>query len=246
VTVLVAGQVTKEGDIAGPRTLEHAVDVVCSFGGDPRTGLRIVCGGKNRFGPEGEVAWFEMTSDGLTEVDPSAVVAPSDGEVGAATALAAAGRGVLAVEIQALAVPSEVSPRRHVSGLDALRFGLVAAVVDRSVGLPLARAELYAATPGGLRIDDSTCDLAIAAALASTATGIPPPPRSAFSGEVSLTGTVRPPPNLKARLAAAAARGVRLVFCAGEPVESAGVEVAPVRHVRDALVWAGSPRKPRS
>jgi DNA repair protein RadA/Sms len=246
VTVVVAGQVTKEGDIAGPKTLEHAVDVVCSFGGDSRTGLRIICGGKNRFGPEGEVAWFEMTSDGLKEVDPSAVVAPSDGEVGAATALAAAGRGVLAVEIQALAVPSEASPRRHVSGLDALRFGLVAAVVDRAVGLPLARAELYAATPGGLRIDDPTCDLAIAAALASTATGVPPPPHSAFSGEVSLTGAVRPPPNLNARLAAAATRGVRIVFCAGEAPPSAGVEVVPVRHLREALLWARSVLKPPS
>src|SRR5918999_1369243 len=96
--VILAGQVTKDGDIAGPRTLEHAVDVVCSFDGDARTGLRVLTGGKNRFGPEGEVAWFEIGPAGLREVDPAEILAPADGEPGAATALVMAGRRALAVE----------------------------------------------------------------------------------------------------------------------------------------------------
>jgi DNA repair protein RadA/Sms len=245
VTVVLAGQVTKDGDLAGPRTLEHAVDVVCSFGGDPRTGLRVLSAGKNRFGPDGEVAWFDMGPNGLEEMDPSSVVCPSDGEVGAATALLAAGRNVFPVEVQTLAAPTESFPRRQVSGLDPMRFGMMAAVVDRAIGLPVARAELYGAAAGGLRIDDPTCDLAIAAALASTASGVPPPPRSAFSGEVSLTGAVRPMTNVSSRLAAAAGAGIHTVYCAPGPQGPSGVRIVPVGHLRDALSWARSDPKRR-
>src|ERR671937_3107923 len=92
ITVLLTGHVTKEGDVAGPKTLEHAVDAVLSFEGDPRSGLRVLAGGKNRFGPEGEVAWFEMGGGGLAEVDPSSVLGPGEGEPGAATALVLVGR----------------------------------------------------------------------------------------------------------------------------------------------------------
>lgn len=245
VTVVLAGQVTKDGDLAGPRTLEHAVDVVCTFGGEPRTGLRVLSAGKNRFGPDGEVAWFEMGPNGLQEMDPSAALAPSIGEVGAATALVAAGRNVLPVEVQTLAVPTEGFPRRQVSGLDPMRFSLMAAVVDRTVRLPLARAELYGAAAGGLRIDDPTCDLAVAAALASAASGVPPPSRSAFAGEVSLTGSVRRITNLSSRVAAAAAAGIQTVYCAGEPPASGEVRIVSVGHLREALSWTRSdPKRP--
>lgn len=245
VTVVLAGQVTKDGDLAGPRTLEHAVDVVCSFDGDPRTGLRVLTAGKNRFGPDGEVAWFDMGANGLEEIDPSSVMSRSDGEVGAATALLAAGRQVLPVEVQTLAVPTESFPRRQVSGLDAMRFSLMAAVVDRAIGLPVARAELYGAAAGGLRIDDPTCDLAVAAALASTMSGVPPPPRAAFCGEVSLTGGVRPVTNISGRLAAAAMAGFQTVYCAEDSRSSAGVRIMSVRHLREALSWARSNPKAR-
>jgi DNA repair protein RadA/Sms len=238
VTVILVGQVTKDGDVAGPRTLEHAVDVVCSFDGDQATGLRVLAGGKNRFGPEGELAWFEMAADGLREVDPARVLAPGEGEAGAATALVAAGRRAVAVEVQGLATFTEGPPRRHVSGLDPRRFGLVAAVVDRATGLRLTRSELYGATAGGLRVDDPGADLAVAAALASSATGVPPPPRSAFAGEVSLTGAVRPAAGLPVRLAAAAAAGIRTVFCAGDPAPPPSVRVVRVRRLQDALRWA--------
>lgn len=245
VTVILAGQVTKDGDLAGPRTLEHAVDVVCSFGGDPRTGLRVLTAGKNRFGPDGEVSWFDMRADGLEEIDPSSVLSPSEGDVGAATALLTAGRRVLPVEVQTLAVPTESFPRRQVSGLDPMRFGLMAAVVDRTVGLPAARAELYGAAAGGLRIDDPTCDLAMAAALASTVSGVPPPPRSAFCGEVSLTGGVRPVTNISGRVTAAAAAGIETLYCAAEDQTSAELRIVPVRHLREAVAWARpKPKRP--
>lgn len=142
IAVLLVGQVTKDGEVAGPRTLEHAVDVVCSFDGDATTGLRILAAGKNRFGPEGELAWFEMGAEGLREVDPQGFLAPKEQEPGAATALLLAGRRAFAVEVQALAVPTDGPPRRQASGLDPRRFGLIAAVVDRVAGIPLARCEL--------------------------------------------------------------------------------------------------------
>lgn len=242
VTVLLVGQVTKDGDVAGPKTLEHAVDVVCSFDGDEATGLRVLAGGKNRFGPEGELAWFEMSAGGLREVDPRQALAPGDGEAGAATALVAAGRRALAVEVQGLTAYTEGHPRRHVSGLDPRRFGLVAAVVDRATGLRLGRSELYGAAAGGLRVDDPGADLAVAAALASSATGVPPPAGSAFTGEVSLTGAVRPPPGLGLRLAAAAAAGVTTVFCAGDVDPPPGVRVVRIRRLTEALGWTKSSR----
>ena len=238
IAVILAGQVTKDGDLAGPRTLEHAVDVVCSFDGDQRTGLRILVGGKNRFGPEGEVAWFQMAAHGLEEVDPARILAPSEGEPGAATALVSAGRRAVAVEIQALTAYTEGPPRRYVSGLDPRRFGLVAAVVDRAMGLRLARSELYGTAAGGLRIDDPGADLAVAAALASAAAGVAPPPEAAFAGEVGLTGSLRTVPNLPARLAAASAAGVSVVFCAGNPEPQPGVRLIGVRRLEEALRWA--------
>jgi DNA repair protein RadA/Sms len=239
VVVILAGQVTKDGDLAGPRTLEHAVDVVCSFEGDPRTGLRILAGGKNRFGAEGEVTWFEMGPRGLQEVEATSILASSEGEPGAATALVAAGRRALAVEIQALTSETDGPPRRHVSGLDPRRFGLVAAVVDRALGLRLARSELYGAAAGGLRVDDPGTDLAVAAALASAARGVAPPPGSAFVGEVGLTGSLRPGPNPGARMAAAAAAGIRTVFCAGDAEPPDGVRIVRVRRLEEALRWVG-------
>ena len=235
--VVLTGHVTKDGDLAGPRTLEHAVDVVLTFDGDPRSGLRMLTGGKNRFGAEGEVAWFEMTATGLSEIDPTALLVSGQGEPGAATALPQAGRRALAVEVQALVAPTEGPPRRQVTGLDGRRFQLVAAVLERA-GVRLGRADLFGASSGGVRIDDPACDLAVAAALASAATGLAPPRGSAFIGEVSLTGLVRSAPAMGPRLAAARAAGVRTVFGPSAGDEDADIRMIPVRHVGEALTWA--------
>ncbi|HEY3213859.1 MAG TPA: ATPase domain-containing protein, partial [Actinomycetota bacterium] len=193
ISVLVTGHVTKDGDLAGPRALEHAVDVVLSFDGDPRSGLRMLSAGKNRFGAEGEVAWFEMTGAGLREIDPGDLLLPGGGEPGAATALPLAGRRALAVEVQALVARGEGTARRQASGLDLRRFQLVGAVLD-SAGLGLGRSDVFGAVAGGARLDDPACDLAVAAAVASAAAGVPAPTASAFVGEIGLTGVVRPAP----------------------------------------------------
>ena len=239
--VLLAGHVTKDGDVAGPRTLEHAVDVVLTFDGDARSGLRMLTGGKNRFGPEGEVAWLEMTAGGLREIDPTALLVSGHGEPGAAIALPRAGRRALAVEVQALVAPTEGPARRQVSGLDPRRFQLVAAVLERS-GVRLGRSDLFGASSGGAKVDDPACDLALAAALASAATGVPAPADSAFVGEVGLTGLVRGGGAMSNRLAAARAVGVRTVFAphGSDPMD--GITIVPVRHVKDALTWAAGGR----
>ena len=241
IAVLMTGHVTKDGDLAGPRALEHAVDVVLSFDGDVRSGLRVLSGGKNRFGAEGESAWFEMTPSGLAPVDPTALLVSHERAPGGAIALPLAGRRALAVEVQALIGSVDGPARRRTTGLDARRFQLVAAVMDRAAGISLGRAELFGASSGGVRVDDPGCDLAIAAALASAASGVLVPTDLAFVGEVSLTGLVRPVPGMRQRLAAAGAAGARRIVApagCGERVD--GIQVLPVRTVKDALTWCAA------
>ena len=237
ISVLVTGHVTKDGDLAGPRALEHAVDVVLAFDGDPRSGLRMLSAGKNRFGAEGEVAWFEMTASGLHEIDPGDLLLPGGGEPGAATALPLAGRRGLAVEVQALVSRGEGTARRQASGLDLRRFQLVGAVLD-SVGLGLGRADVFGAVAGGARLDDPACDLAVAAAVASAAAGVPAPTAAAFVGEIGLTGVVRPAPGMSARLSAAKAAGLLTVFVPEGTQAVDGLRPVRVRHVMQALTWA--------
>jgi DNA repair protein RadA/Sms len=239
IAVLLTGHVTKDGDVAGPRTLEHAVDVVLTFDGDARSGLRMLTGGKNRFGAEGEVVWLEMTAQGLREIDPTDLLVSGQGEPGAAVALPRAGRRALAVEVQALVAPTQGPVRRQVSGLDPRRFQLVAAVLDRA-GFGLGRSDLFGASSGGIRIEDPACDLAIAAALASAASSRPPPESSAFAGEVGLTGLVRPERAMSSRLASARAAGVRTVYAPAGTEPVTGVRIVGVRHVKEALTWAST------
>ena len=239
IAMLLTGHVTKDGDLAGPRTLEHAVDVVLTFDGDPRSGLRVLSGGKNRFGAEGETAWFEMGTRGLKEIDPTDLLVSGSPSPGAAVALPQAGRRALAVEVQALVGATDGPARRQATGLDPRRFQLVAAVLDRGAGVPLGRSELFGASSGGVRLDDPACDLAIAAALASAASGIAPPPGSAFVGEVALTGAVRSASSMAQRLSAARAAGCSAVYAAARaPTEIDGIRLIPVHHVREALSWA--------
>jgi DNA repair protein RadA/Sms len=243
VSVVLTGHVTKDGDLAGPRALEHAVDVVLAFDGEPRSGLRMLSAGKNRFGAEGEVAWFEMSGAGLREIDPAQLLLPGGEEPGAATALPLAGRRGLAVEVQALVAEGEGAARRQVSGLDLRRFQLVGAVLD-SAGLRLGRADVFGAVAGGARLDDPACDLAVAAAVASAVARVPAPTASAFVGEIGLTGVVRPVPGMGARLSAARAAGLHTVFVPEGAQGLEGLSPVPVRHVMQALTWAAA--KPAS
>ncbi len=243
IAVVLTGHVTKDGDLAGPRALEHAVDVVLAFDGDPRSGLRVLTGGKNRFGAEGESTWFEMDARGLREIDPTDLLVSGEHLPGAATALPRSGRRALAVEVQALVGTCEGAARRQVSGLDPRRFQLVVAILERAAGLALGRCELFGASSGGVKMDDPAGDLAVAAALASAATQASPPVGSAFVGEVALTGLVRPSPGMAQRFAAARAAGCSTVFAPASESDSVpgGVRLVPVRTLVDALSWALPP-----
>lgn len=241
VTVLLIGHVTKGGDLAGPRALEHAVDAVLTFDGEPRSGLRVLCGGKNRFGPEGEVAWFEMRRSGLVETEAGPRLGDGAEEAGCATALALAGRRAFAVDVQALVASGEGPPRRQVAGLDLRRFQIVAAVTARAGDARIGRAELYGASSGGLRLEDPGVDLAVAAALASAASDRALPAGTAFLGEVALTGSLRPVAGTEQRLSAASAAGLSTVVMPPGPAgfaASRGIRTVRVRHVREALAWA--------
>ncbi|MEX2274085.1 MAG: S16 family serine protease [Actinomycetota bacterium] len=154
-------------------------------------------------------------------------------------ALPRAGRRALAVEVQALVAPTEGPARRQATGIDARRFQLVAAVLDRAFGLGFGRSELYGASLGGVRLDDPACDLAVALALASAATGVTPPRGTAFVGEIGLTGQVRPPSGLSQRLSAARAAGCDVVYsAAGTDASDSGMRLVPVGHVREAVCGA--------
>jgi len=193
--VLIVGHVTKDGQVAGPRTLEHVVDVVCQFEGDRHTSLRFVRTLKNRFGPTDEVGCFEMTGEGIVEVpDPSALFRSGSGEVlsGTCTTIAVEGKRALPVEIQALVAPTNApQPRRVVNGVDSSRVAMVLAVLERRVGLKLSAADVYVSTVGGIKITEPAADLAIAIAVASAAKDIPIPQTLIAIGEISLAGEVR-------------------------------------------------------
>jgi DNA repair protein RadA/Sms len=184
------------------------------------------------------VAWFEMGRDGLTETDAGPSIGDGS-EPGCAATVALAGRRALAVEVQALVVGGGGPPRRHVDGLSARRFDIVAAVTDRSARIELMRSELYGSVAGGYRLEDPGADLAVSVALASSATGRPASPATAYVGEVSLTGAVRAVGGMEQRAAAASAAGVRTLVCAASERDlgpwRGGVTAMGVRHVRDAL-----------
>lgn len=193
--IILVGHVTKDGQIAGPRTLEHLVDVVCQFEGDRNTSLRFVRALKNRFGPTDEVGCFEMSGDGILEVpDPSGLFRSGSGTPvsGTCTTIALEGRRALPVEVQALVVPTGApQPRRVVNGVESSRVAMLLAVLERRAGIALSSVDVYVSTVGGIRIHEPAADLAIALAIASAARDIPLSPTTAAIGEISLAGEIR-------------------------------------------------------
>lgn len=196
IPVILVGHVTKDGTVAGPRLLEHLVDVVCHFEGDRRTALRFLRTLKNRYGPTDEVGCFEMTSAGISEVaDPSGLFLSHGSEPvsGTCATVAMEGRRPLPVEVQALVVPSPTpNPRRVTSGVDSSRVAMILAVLERRVGLRLHAKDVYVSTVGGVRLHEPAADLAIALAVISADADQPLPHDLAAIGELSLAGEIRP------------------------------------------------------
>jgi len=240
-TILV-GHVTKDGTVAGPRALEHLVDVVLHFDGDRHSQLRMVRAVKNRYGPTDEVGCFDLGEYGIIGLpDPSGLFLSQHREPvpGTCVTITLEGRRPLPAEVQALVGPSALDiPRRATSGLDGSRVGMVLAVLQRRAGLNLGRQDVYAATVGGVRLTEPAVDLAVAISLASSAANLSVPHGVVAIGEVGLAGEVRRVGGLARRLAEAERMGFRRAIV---PAGSAGLEgtegiqVVQVEDVRQAL-----------
>ena len=243
-TVLV-GHVTKDGSIAGPRLLEHLVDVVLSFEGERHSRLRLVRATKNRYGPADEVGCFDLGDEGITGLpDPSGLFVSRHAEPVAGTCLTVTleGRRPLLAEVQALVAKSALSvPRRTTSGLESSRVSMVLAVLERRCAAPLAGNDIYAATVGGVRLSEPAADLATALAVSSAAVDRPLPADLVAIGEVGLAGEVRRGAGVQRRLAEAARLGMRRALVPPDPGNlPPGLSVTEVADLPSALAVLGS------
>lgn len=229
-TVVLVGHVTKDGQIAGPRVVEHMVDAVMSFEGDGSGPFRVLRTTKNRFGPTDEIGVFEMTGLGLREVpNPSELFLGERDTASPGTAVFAGMEGTrpLLVEIQALVAPSTLAmPRRATVGLDGNRLAMILAVLEARCGVRFGSNDVYLNVAGGLKISEPGADLAVAAALVSSLSGVALPPDCVYFGEVSLTGRVRPVGHASSRLKEAEKLGFRMAVAPDSAATDAGRERA--------------------
>lgn len=257
IAVLLVGHVTKDGNVAGPRTLEHLVDVVLQFEGDKNSTLRMVRGIKNRFGSADEVGCFELHEDGIACVDdPSGLFLHhrTDAVPGTAVTVAMDGKRPLVAEVQGLTVKTEIpQPRRAVSGLDYNRVAMVLAVLQSRGRVFLGKHDVYAATVGGMRLLEPTADLAIALAIASAEADLALPAGWVILGEVGLAGEVRKVTGLTRRLAEAERLGftTALVPPGSGQTKIGSMRIHEVSDLRSALRLAQlrksrAPREPVS
>lgn len=240
VGLILVGHVTKDGAIAGPRSLEHLVDVVLHFDGDRNSVLRMVRAVKNRFGATDEVGCFLLRDSGIEGVaDPSGLFLEQRSEPVPGTAITVAldGKRPLIGEVQALlATPSGGSPRRAVSGIDHARAAMITAVLDKHAELPIAASDIYLSTVGGMRLTDPSTDLAVAIALASAYAGLPLPATTVVVGEVGLAGDLRPVSGMDRRLTEAARLGFTTALTPpGAPATVGGLRTVAAANIVAAL-----------
>lgn len=252
IPIFLIGHVTKDGTVAGPRTLEHLVDVVCQFEGDPQIALRMIRAQKNRFGPTDEVGCFDMTDEGLEEVtDPSGLfISQSDmPSEGTCITFTMDGHRSMPIEIQALTTETALpAPRRAVNGVDFNRISMLIAVLYKHGGINLLNKDIYISTIAGAQAKEPACDLAICAALSSAATGLSINRTTSALGEVSLTGEVRPIPRIAQRLAEAQRMGfTKILIPAHQNIHKIerfkDIDLIRVATVRSALKELGITRE---
>ncbi|MBI1341278.1 DNA repair protein RadA [bacterium] len=239
-SVILVGHVTKDGQIAGPRVLEHVVDAVFYFEGERGHQFRLLRSVKNRFGPTDEIGVFEMSERGLAgAVDPSALFlgAREDDASGRSVFASMEGSRPMLAEVQALAGPEAMgSPRRSIVGWDSARLSMLLAVLETRCGLAVGARDIYLSVTGGYRINEPAGDLACAAALASAMVGKPTPEGAVFFGEVALSGAVRPVGRMDPRLREAARLGFTKAFApTGAPERVDGMTVTGVSKLVDLI-----------
>ena len=251
MTTLLVGHVTKEGSIAGPRLLEHLVDVVCQFEGDKHSRIRLLRAIKNRFGPTDEVGCFDLGEAGIESVaDPSGLFVSRTPLPVAGTCLSVTveGRRPLLAEVQALLDKSSTAqPRRATSGLDSSRVAMLLAVLQRRAGVGLANLDCYVSTVGGVRLTEPATDLAVCMALASAAQDRPLPQRLVCFGEIGLAGEVRPVPDINRRIQEVARLGFTHAVVPASPSGPGkipqGFSVREVTTVSEAIELLFPPRE---
>ena len=243
VPLILVGHVTKDGGLAGPKTLEHLVDAVLLFEGEPTSGHRVLRTSKNRYGSTNEIGVFEMRGRGLRQVeDPSAhfLAQRAAGVPGSAVVVCMEGSRPLLVEVQALTCPSTAAnPRRAAVGVDPYRVALLLAVCARRAGIDVLSADVFVNVAGGVRLGEPAADLGVVAALASSASGRPVDPAAVCFGEVGLAGEVRAAGATDLRLAEAAKLGFQRCILPAASLKLARVpddlELVGVGDVRSAL-----------
>ncbi len=245
MSVLIIGHVTKDGALAGPRTLEHLVDVVLTFEGDKHHALRMVRAVKNRFGSTQELGLFEMADEGLRDADPTqASLMPDRGGdmSGSVFSVVMEGTRPLGVEIQALVTPTHFgTPQRSSTGLDPWRLSLLYAVLEKRCGLSLYNHDIFVSVAGGLRVEEPAVDLAVACAVASSLRAKALPQGWIVFGEIGLGGELRPAGLVEARLKEAARHGAKAALLPWEDAKSlerwkkCGLDIHAVRRLDEAL-----------
>jgi len=241
LSVFIIGHITKEGQIAGPKTLEHMVDVVLYFQGELRSDLRILRAEKNRFGPVNELGVFQMTGDGLTSVkDPSQLFYQhrKSPESGVAVFPTMSGLRAIVIELQALASESPFAgnPRRVAVGFDAYRLSMLISVIEKKLKLPFYKSDVFLNIAGGLTIRETAGDLAVIAALVSSTKNIALPYDLALIGETGLTGEVRPVGFLENRVKEAQRQGFKEVMIPAVQLDGlgiSGIKLHPVESIHD-------------
>jgi DNA repair protein RadA/Sms len=247
--VLLVGHVTKDGQIAGPKVVEHLVDAVLYFEGDRGHQFRILRAVKNRFGPTDEIGVFEMSDGGLKEVtNPSRLFMGTSERPSPGTAIFAGVEGTrpLLVEIQALVAPSPLgNPRRTAVGWDSNRLSMILAVLEARAGVTLSQHDVYLNVAGGLRLREPAADLAVAAALLSSLSDTVIPHGTTLFGEIALSGNIRPVSQTEARLREAQKLGLDDAVIAdnGEAPAANGLKIKQIATVADLVAWVASRAK---
>ncbi len=237
ITIFLVGHVTKGGVIAGPKLVEHLVDVVLYFEGERYRNFRILRAVKNRYGATNEIAVFEMTGYGLVPVEnPSGFFVTGESSPGTVVFPMLEGKTPILVEIQALVVPSsfQPNPRRVSIGLDPYRVSMLMGVVERHLGLSFASRDVYLNVSGGLRISEPASDLAVVMALISAFTKKFLPEKSVVFGEINLSGSVRPCPRDRERLAEAVRLGYQLAILPPTDVKMNNIKLYEVSSIQEA------------
>lgn len=241
VVVFIVGHVTKDGNIAGPRVLEHIVDTVLYFEGDRHEGLRLLRAVKNRFGSTNEVGVFEMGDGGMREVaDPSRLFLSGESAPGCCVTCAMEGSRPILAEVQSLLIDNAFgNPRRTSAGVDIGRLSLLLAVLEKKAHLKVSTKDVYLNVVGGLKLDERSTDLAVALCVASALMDLPLPPHTAALGEVGLTGEVRSLSRMETRLNECVRLGYDTVLLpkSAKAAKLPGLKLVPVATVGEAIAY---------